>query len=152
VSHQDKNIRFENRKARFDYFFLEKFVAGLVLKGSEIKAIREGKLSFNDAFVYERGGELFVKNLYIGEYSHASPYFSHEPTRDRKLLLNKSEIRKIILELRNKGITVVPVSVFINGKGLAKMEIAVAKGKKSYDKRESIKKADLEREMGRKFK
>lgn len=151
MSHEGKNIRFENRKAKFEYFFLEKFVAGMVLKGSEIKAIREGKVSFNDAYIYENNGELFVKNLYIGEYSNAS-FSTHHPLRERKLLLNKNEIRKITKELQQKGVTVVPVVIFINGKGLAKMEIAVAKGKKSYDKRESIKKADLERMEGRKFK
>lgn len=151
MNHESKNIRFENRKARFDYFFIDKYVAGMVLKGSEIKAIREGKVSFNDAYVYNKNGELFVKNLYIGEYSNAS-FSTHKPLRERKLLLNKSEIRKIIRELQTKGITVVPVVLFINNKGLAKLEIAVAKGKKSYDKRESIKRADLERQEGRKFK
>lgn len=151
MAHESKNIRFENRKARFDYFFIDRYVAGLVLKGSEIKAIREGKVSFNDAYVYNKNGELFVKNLYIGEYSNAS-FSSHAPLRERKLLLNKSEIRKIIRELQTKGVTVVPVVLFINNKGLAKMEIAVAKGKKSYDKRESIKRADVERQEGRKFK
>ncbi|MCX8081630.1 MAG: SsrA-binding protein SmpB [Bacteroidia bacterium] len=150
MAHESKNIRFENRKARFDYFFIDKYVAGLVLKGSEIKAIREGKVSFNDAYVFVKDGELYVKNLYIGEYSNAS-YSTHAPLRERKLLLNKSEIRKIIRDTQSKGITIVPVSLFINNRGFAKLDIAVAKGKKSHDKRESIKKADLERQMGRKF-
>src|SRR5690606_8882478 len=120
----------------------------MVLTGSEIKSIRMGKLSFKDSYCYFQNRELWVKNLYIGEY-HNSGYAGHEPQRDRKLLLHAREIRKWEQKAKEKGYTVVPLAIYINDKGLAKMDIGLGKGKKLHDKRESIKNRDLDREMKR---
>ena len=144
----EKSISIKNKKAGFEYFLLEKFTAGLVLTGTEIKSIREGKANLTDAYCAIVNGELFVKNLHISEYTFGN-YNNHEPKRDRKLLVTKRELRKVISKLKDIGITIVPTLLFINEKGLAKLEIAVAKGKKLYDKRENIKQNDVRREMER---
>ncbi len=143
-----KNISIKNKKAGFEYFLLEKFTAGLVLTGTEIKSIREGKANITDAYCVVFEGELYVKNMHINEYTFGN-YNNHEPKRDRKLLITKRELRKITGKLKDMGITIVPTLLFINEKGLAKLEIAVAKGKKLYDKRENIKQNDVRRELER---
>jgi SsrA-binding protein len=146
-----KNINIKNRKARYEFEFIHKFEAGIMLYGSEIKSIRNADVSINEAFCYMKDGEVFIKNMYIKEYKYAT-HTNHEERRDRKLLLNKHELKKISNELKNQSITIVPLNLFINAKGLAKINIAVSRGKKIHDKRESIKKRDLERETARKFK
>ena len=143
-------VNIENRRAKFDYQFLDVLVAGMVLKGTEIKSIREGKAALSDSYCYFRNDELYVKNLHITEYSEAS-FSQHDPTRERKLLLNKNEINKLIKKIKDQGLTIIPVRLFLTDKGFAKLEIALAKGKKLYDKRDDIKKKDIEREMSRKF-
>ncbi len=143
-------INIENRRARFDYQFLDTFVAGLVLKGTEIKSIREGKAGLSDSYCFFKNDELFVKNLHISEYSEAS-FYQHEALRERKLLLNRQELNKLSKKVKDQGLTIVPKKLFINEKGYAKLEIALAKGKKLFDKRDDIKKRDVEREMNRKF-
>jgi len=143
-------INIENRRAKFDYQFLDKLVAGLVLTGTEIKSIREGKAALSDSYCYFRNGELFVKNMHIAEYSEAS-FKTHDPLRERKLLLSKTELNKLSKKIKDQGLTIIPTRLFINDKGYAKLEIALAKGKKLFDKREDIKKRDVEREMSRKF-
>lgn len=143
-------INIENRRARFDYQFLDTLVAGLVLRGTEIKSIREGKAGLSDSYCYFRNDELFVKNLHISEYADAS-FYQHEALRERKLLLSRQELNKLLKKVKDQGLTVIPTRLFINDKGFAKLEIALAKGKKLYDKRDDIKKRDIEREMNRKF-
>ncbi|MBL7912922.1 MAG: SsrA-binding protein SmpB [Bacteroidia bacterium] len=143
-------INIENRRAKFDYQFLDTLVAGLVLKGTEIKSIREGKAGLSDSYCYFRNDELFVKNLHISEYTDAS-FYQHEALRERKLLLSRQELNKLLRKVKDQGLTVIPTRLFINDKGFAKMEIALAKGKKVFDKRDDIKKRDIEREMNRKF-
>ncbi|MBA2613482.1 MAG: SsrA-binding protein SmpB [Bacteroidetes bacterium] len=143
-------INIENRRAKFDYQFLDTLVAGLVLKGTEIKSIREGKAGLSDSYCYFRNDELFVKNLHISEYADAS-FYQHEALRERKLLLSRQELNKLLRKVKDQGLTVIPTRLFINDKGFAKMEIALAKGKKLFDKRDDIKKRDMEREMNRKF-
>ena len=143
-------VNIENRRARFDYQFLDMLVAGMVLKGTEIKSIREGKAALSDSYCFFKNDELYVKNLHITEYSEAS-FSNHDPLRERKLLLNKQELNKLIKKIKDQGLTIIPVRLFINEKGFAKLEIALAKGKKLFDKRDDIKKKDIEREMNRKF-
>ncbi len=143
-------INIENRKAKFDYQFLDVLTAGLVLKGTEIKSIREGKAGLADSYCYFKNDELFIKNFHITEYADAS-FYNHEPLRERKLLLSKQELNKWLKKVKDSGLTIVPIKLFINEKGYAKLNIALAKGKKAFDKREDIKKRDIEREMNRKF-
>ncbi len=143
-------INIENRRAKFDYEFIERFTAGIVLKGTEIKSIREGKAGLADSYCYFVNNELFIKNMHITEYSEAS-FYNHTPLRERKLLLNKQEINKLEKKVKDSGLTIIPIKLFINDKGFAKVEIALAKGKKQFDKREAIKKRDTERETNRKF-
>jgi SsrA-binding protein len=150
VAKLSNTINIENRRARFDYQFLDTFVAGLVLKGTEIKSIREGKAGLSDSYCFFKNDELFVKNLHIAEYSEAS-FYQHEALRERKLLLNRQELNKLSKKVKDQGLTIVPKKLFINEKGYAKLEIALAKGKKLFDKRDDIKKRDVEREMNRKF-
>lgn len=142
------NIQIKNRKASYEYEFLEKYEAGLVLKGTEIKSIREGKASVQEAYCHLHRGEMFVKGMTISTYTESS-FHSHEPTRERKLLLKKKELEKIQTKVEEKGLTIVPTRIFINNRGFAKLEIAVARGKKLFDKRDSIKKKDQERELKR---
>ncbi|MCC8143583.1 MAG: SsrA-binding protein SmpB [Tannerellaceae bacterium] len=145
------NIQIKNKRATFDYELLDTFTAGMVLTGTEIKSIRLGKASLVDTFCLVEKGEVWVKNMYIAEYFYGT-YNNHSARRDRKLLLNKKEISKIESAARNSGFTTIPVRLFINDKGLAKLVIAIAKGKKEYDKRDSIKARDDKREMDRAFK
>lgn len=145
-----KEISIKNRKASFEYTLLDHYTAGLQLKGTEIKSIRLGKAAINDAFCFFEKDELYVKGLHIAEYEKAS-FFTHEPLRSRKLLLTKKELKRIGSSFK-EGMAIVPLKLFVNGKGWAKLEIALAKGKKQYDKRETIKRRELERNLGRKIK
>jgi SsrA-binding protein len=144
-------IQIKNKRATFDYALLETFMAGIVLTGTEIKSIRLGKASLVDAYCIIERGELWVKNMYIAEYFYGT-YNNHIARRDRKLLLTRRELKKVDTESKNTGFTVIPVRLFINEKGLAKVAIAIAKGKKEYDKRDSLKERDDKREMDRAFK
>jgi SsrA-binding protein len=143
-----KTISIKNKKAYFEYFLLEEYTAGIQLTGTEIKSIREGKASFVDSFCGFENGELFVKNLHISEY-RLGTHYNHDPKRDRKLLLNARELRKLLTKTKEKGLTIIPVLLFINEKGFAKLTIALAKGKHSYDKRETIKNKDVKRDLER---
>ncbi|RMD74589.1 MAG: SsrA-binding protein SmpB [Bacteroidetes bacterium] len=144
-------IEIVNKRAEFEYHLEEKFEAGIVLTGTEIKSIRQGHVSLTDAYCFFRKGELYVKNMYIKEYEFAT-HFNHEPRRERKLLLKKSELRKLEKRVKERGFTIVPYRLYINERGYAKLEIALARGKKSFDKRESIKERDVARELGRRTK
>ena len=137
-----------NRKAKFNYEFLETYKAGMVLTGTEIKSVKEAKVNIGDSFCYFRQGELWLKNLHIYEYKNGS-YANHEPLRLRKLLLTKKEIKKLEGKIKEKGLTIIPFKLFFNERGLAKIEIALARGKKSFDKRESIKERDTKKEIQR---
>lgn len=143
-----KNVQIKNKRARFEYEVLDRYTAGIVLRGTEIKAIREGKASIAESFCEFANGELFVINMTIQEYSHATHY-NHQPKSARKLLLNRRELRKLEKEVKNTGLTIVPLLLFTNDKGLAKLEIALVRGKKLHDKRERIKDRDSKRELGR---
>lgn len=136
-------LRIQNRRAHFDYAFLETFTAGIVLRGTEIKSIRMGKASLQDAYAYFKGNTLWVKGMHIGLYAYGTIY-NHEEKRERQLLIRKAEQRKL-LKGQGKGLTLVPTQLFINDRGLAKLEIALARGKKAYDKRQTIKERDQER-------
>lgn len=144
----EKIINIKNKKASFEYEFLDKYVAGITLRGTEIKSIREGKVSLTEAYCYFRKSELYVKQMHIAPYSLAA-YYNHDPVRERKLLLNRQELNKLEAKFSEKGLSIVPVRIFINDKGLAKMEIALAKGKKIHDKRQSIKEKDAKRDLQR---
>ena len=138
----------KNRQAYYDYFIDVKYDAGIVLLGTEVKSLRQGKASFNDSYCIIHKGEIWVKSLHIAEYSHGTVN-NHEPLRDRKLLLEKREIRKIEAKLKEKGYTLIPLRIYFNEKNLAKMEIGLARGKKQHDKRDSIRQKDAERELKR---
>ena len=135
-----------NRQAYYDYFIDEKYDAGMVLTGTEVKSLRAGRASFNDSYCYFHHGEMWIKSLHIAEYSHGTSS-NHDPLRERKLLLNKKELRKIESKIKEKGGTVVPLRIFFSEKGIAKIELGLGKGKKLYDKRETIKQRDNQREM-----
>jgi len=141
-------MEIKNRSAFHEYFFDNKYVAGIALTGTEVKSLREGKASFNDSYCIIHKGELWLKSLHIAEYSHGTVN-NHDPVRDRKLLLQKREINKIEARLKEKGYTLIPLLIFFNEKNLIKVEIGLGKGKKLHDKRETIKKRDVEREMKR---
>ncbi len=141
-------VKIKNRRASFEYFLIEKVIAGIQLTGTEIKSIREGKANLADAYCSFSGTELYVRNMHIAEYAMGT-YNNHEPKRDRKLLLTKRELKKLLIKVKEKGFTIIPVFLFINERGLAKLEIALAKGKHTYDKRESLKQKDSKREMER---
>ena len=144
-----KNINIKNKRARFEYELLDKFTAGIVLGGTEIKSIRESKASISESFCeFNDGGELFIINMQIDEYSHGSHY-NHKPKAERKLLLNKQELRKLQKEVNTSGLTIIPLNLFLNERGLAKINIALAKGKKLYDKRETMKDRDNKRDLDR---
>ncbi len=147
----DTDIEIKNRKASFEYFLLNKYVAGMKLSGTEIKSIRAGKASLNEAYCVFKGNELFVKNLHITEYAQGS-FYNHEPMRTRKLLMTKQELKKLQSKVKEKGFTIIPVRMFISERGFAKLEIAFAQGKRKYDKRNSIKQKDVRREMERGIK
>ena len=140
-----------NRSATHEYFIDIRYVAGVVLLGTEIKSILDGKVSFNDSYCLVHKGEIWIKSLHITPYSHGTVN-NHDPLRDRKLLLQKREIRKIETKLKEKGYTLIPLRIFFNDKNLAKLEIGLARGKKLYDKRETIKNRDVERDMKRYIK
>lgn len=141
-------VYIKNRPATFEYAIEDKLVAGIMLTGSEIKSIRLSKVSFSDAYCYFSISELWIKSLHIAEYVNAG-YAGHDPVRERKLLLNKKELSKWQQKMKEKGYTIVPLAIFINEKGYAKLEIGLGKGKKLHDKRESIKSRDAERELKR---
>ena len=144
----DNKINIKNKKAYFDFEILEKLVAGMELTGTEIKSIRLGKASLADAYCIFRNNELWVKGMRISEYEQGS-YNNHEPYRERRLLLNRKELNRFEKRVREKGLTMVVLRLFMNEKNLAKLEIALARGKKEYDKRESIRQKDMNREMER---
>jgi SsrA-binding protein len=144
-------INIQNKKAGFEFEILERYEAGIVLRGSEIKVIRNGGGSISEAFCIMRDGELFIKNMNIPEYSHGG-YANHEPVTLRKLLLTKRELKRIDSRMREKGLSVIPLRLFMSERGFAKLEIGVGKGKKKFDKRESMKEKDTKREMDRAMK
>jgi SsrA-binding protein len=150
VAKINNTIEIENRKAKFDFQFLDTYTAGIILTGTEIKSIREGKAGLADSYCFFKNDELYVRNLHISEYENAS-FYKHDPLRERKLLLNRNELNKWFKKVKDQGLTIVPYKLFINEKGFAKLNIALAKGKKTFDKRQDIKKRDVERELERKF-
>ncbi len=140
-----------NKKAYHDYEILEKYEAGIALQGTEVKSLREGKANIRDAFVRIENGEAFLFNAYIAPYTHGN-LFNHEPTRKRKLLLHKSEIKRLMGKVQEKGLTIIPLRIYFNQRGKAKVEIALVRGRKKYDKREAIKRRELEREAQKAMK
>ncbi|WP_297335096.1 SsrA-binding protein [Algoriphagus sp.] len=144
----DKIINIKNKKASFQFEFIDTYVCGMVLKGTEIKSIREGKVSLTESFCIFLDGELYVRQMHIAPYSMAASY-NHEAVRDRKLLLNKRELEKLETKSAEKGLTIIPVRIFINDRGKAKMEIALGRGKKTHDKRQDLKEKDAKRELQR---
>ncbi len=143
-----ENIRIKNKRVSFEYFVVESYVAGIVLTGTEIKSIRQGKASLSESYCSFHGMELFAHEMHIAEYSHGT-YNNHEPKRERKLLLNFRELKKLSTKVKEKGFTIVPLVLFIDDNGRAKLEIGLARGKHYYDKREDLKKKDSKREMDR---
>ena len=150
-NNHNNTINVKNRRATFDYEIVETFTAGIVLTGTEIKSIRQGKVGLTDTYCMVINGEVWVKNMYIAEYSFGS-YNNHTTHRDRKLLLNRKEIRRIAKDNLQPGYSIVPLRLFINERGLAKLVIAIARGKKQYDKRQSIKEREDKRAIDRMFK
>lgn len=146
-----KNIAIKNKRATFDYEILDTFVAGIVLVGTEIKALRLGKASLVDCYCYFQSGELYVRGVNISEYAWGT-YNNHQPKRDRKLLLQKRELAKLERSLQDKGLTVVGMKLFVNERGLAKLMIGLGRGRKNFDKRDYIKEKDAKREMDRAMK
>lgn len=144
-------MEISNRKAYYEYSILQKYTAGIVLTGTEIKSLRLGKASFNDSYCIFFKGELYVRSLHIAEYSFGGVY-NHDPIRERKLLLRKTELKKLESKIKEKGYTIVPLRIFISEAGLAKVEVALGKGKKVHDKRDTIKARESERELRRNFK
>lgn len=142
------NINIKNRQAHFTYELMDKFIAGLVLRGTEIKSIKEGKVNLQDGHCYFNNGEIFAKGINITPYAQGTHY-NHEANRERKLLMKRSEIRKLESKVEEKGLTIVPLRLFINERGFAKLEIALARGKKLFDKRQTIKERDVKRELDR---
>lgn len=141
-----KEIVIKNKKAAFEYFFIEKFKTGIILTGTEIKSIRAGRANLSDAYCIIKNGEVWIKNMHIAHYT-AGSFNNHELKRERKLLLNKREIKKIEAKLKEKGLTLIPFEIFFNERGFAKIAISLAKGKKFYDKRASLKEKDIKREI-----
>lgn len=141
-------MEIKNRSAYFEYYIDDKYIAGIMLTGTEVKSLRAGKASFNDSYCIFNKGELWIKSFHIAEYSHGT-INNHDPLRERKLLLNARELKKLQAKIKEKGYTIVPLRLFFNEKNLAKVEIGLGKGKKLHDKRESIKQRDTEREMKR---
>ena len=144
----ENNIRFSNKKAHFLYEIIETFNAGIQLLGTEIKSIRNGKANLTDTYCIFEKGELYVKNMYIAEYEYGTHY-NHTPCGDRKLLLKRRELNRLEKKIKEKGFTIVSITMYINEKGLAKMTIGLARGKKLFDKREDIKRKDTQRELDR---
>ena len=146
-----KKISIKNKRAAFDFLLMDKYTAGIVLTGTEIKSIRAGKASLVDTFCFINNGEVWVKTMYIAEYDYGS-YNNHSARRDRKLLLNRKEIRKLQQDMKNPGFTLVPTLMFIDENGRAKLDIHLCRGKKEYDKRQTLKEKEDRREMDRQFK
>jgi SsrA-binding protein len=144
----EKSVTIKNKRASHEYFLVQEFTAGIQLTGTEIKSIRDGKANIADAYCSFTGQELFVRNMHIAEYVLGTHY-NHEPKRDRKLLLTKRELKKLLTKVNERGFTIIPTVLFINEKGYAKLTIALAKGKHSYDKRETLKQKDIQREIDR---
>lgn len=151
MAHPVSNIKIKNRKVTFEYELIERFVAGIILLGTEIKSIRGGKVNLTESYCQFYQGELYVKNMHISEYDLGTCN-NHDARRDRKLLLNRKELAKLEKKVKESGLTIVCVKLFVNDKGLAKLEIALARGKKTYDKRESLKTKDAKRDMDRMMK
>ena len=151
MTHRHSNISIRNRKVTFEYELIERFVAGIQLVGTEIKSVRNGKVNLTDSYCQFYNRELYVKNLHIAEYEMGTCN-NHIAKRDRKLLLNRKELQKLEKKVKDSGLTIVCVKLFVTDKGLAKLEIALAKGKKTYDKRETLKSKDAKREMDRMMK
>ena len=143
-----KQVDIKNRRASFEYYFLETYTAGIVLTGTEIKSIRQGKVNLQDAYCLFLGEALYIRQMSIAQYTEGT-YNNHDPLRDRKLLLTKREIRRLTDKLKDQGLTIVPVRLYTSERGFAKIDIAVAKGKKLYDKRETIKEREVERNLQR---
>ena len=141
----------KNRSAFHEFFIEDKYDAGMVLTGTEVKSLRDGRASFNDSYCYFHKGELWIKSLHIAEYSHGTTN-NHDPLRERNLLLQKRELKKMEAKMKEKGFTIVPLRIYFNEKGLVKLELGLGKGKKLHDKRETIKSRDVEREMKRYLK
>ena len=144
-------MEIKNRSAFFEYFIDDKYVAGIMLTGTEVKSLREGKANFNDSYCVFNKGELWIRSFHIAEYSHGTVN-NHDPVRERKLLLKRRELNKLEAKLKEKGLTIVPLRLFFSEKNLAKLEIGLGKGKKLHDKRETIKQRDTEREIKRYIK
>ena len=144
-------MEIKNRSAYFEYYFDDKYEAGIVLTGTEVKSLRTGKANFNDSYCIFQKGELWIKSFHIAEYSHGTVN-NHDPLRERKLLLNKKELKKLQTKIKEKGYTIVPLRLFFNDKNFAKVEIGLGKGKKLHDKRETIKQRDTDRELKRYIK
>ena len=151
MAFKPQNISIKNRKATYEYELIERFVAGIMLVGTEIKSVRNGKVNLTDSYAQFINGEMYVKNLHIAEYEMGTCN-NHIAKRDRKLLLNKKELLKLDKKVKESGLTIICTKLFVNNKGLAKLEIALARGKKTYDKRESLKLKDSKREMDRMMK
>ena len=151
IPNKGKNINIKNKRAEFDYLLLDKYTAGIVLTGTEIKSIRKGKASLVDTYCYIIAGEVWVKNMYIAQYEQGS-YNNHVERRDRKLLLNRKEIRKMQQTVKSPGFSIVPTLLFIDDNGRAKLDIHIARGKREYDKRETLKEKDDRRNIDRQFK
>lgn len=141
-------LQIKNKKARYEYQLMDKFVAGMVLTGTEIKSVRQGKASLQEGYCVFEGDELWIQGMHIAPYKHGT-HHNHEPNRKRKLLLNKHELKKLRKASQEKGSTIVPIRLFINNRGLAKLEIALGKGKKLYDKRQDIRRKEEQRELKR---
>jgi SsrA-binding protein len=146
MSHQSKTISIKNKKAAYQYYLLEHYVAGIQLMGTEIKSIREGKVSLGEAYCVFESNELFLQNAHITEYEYGS-YSNHNPKRNRKLLLTRRELRKLQNKVKEKGFTIIPVTLYINEQGFAKLEIALARGKHYYDKRETLKQNEAKKDI-----
>jgi len=144
----EKSVNIKNKRVSHEYFLVQEYTAGILLTGTEIKSIRNGMASLADAYCSFTGTELFVRNMHIAEYTYGTHY-NHEPKRDRKLLLTNRELKKLAVKVKERGFTIIPVLLFINEKGLAKLTIALARGKHAYDKREALKQKDHQREMER---
>lgn len=151
IPNKGKDINIKNKRAEFDYLLMDKYTAGIVLTGTEIKSIRKGKASLVDTYCYVIQGEVWVKNMYIAQYEQGS-YNNHMERRDRKLLLNRKEIRKMQQTVKSPGFSIVPTLLFVDEKGLAKLDIHIARGKKEYDKRETLKEKEDRRSIDRQFK
>lgn len=151
MAKKTSDIHIVNRKASHDYFFVQSWEAGIKLVGTEVKSIRNGQANLTDAYCYLKDGEMYVKNIHISPYKQAG-YANHEPKRDRKLLLKKSELSKIFSKTKEKGTTLIPLKIYFNENGFAKLEIALARGKKLFDKRDTIKQNEVKREIDRAMK